>query len=349
MFRIISYSVPYSKEINSGPISRVTAINQAIADIDESYIIYGPALKKFQRTLSAGKTRLLYVESSTNRVALTDLICLAFLRLKSEKMIVYIRDVYIEAFPEKYNTVRGRMTRFFNRLTYALYVKLADILAFPTNEMARVFYGKAGRPRRTTLTLPPACAEHSGERSHNSVDCGGGNTKILYLGGINYEFSGVSNFIDLIAKSPANYRFFIVTQDIEIERYLCELSDGGRDRVTVLAMGKDSVAEFINREGVHYLFHSRPLNFYDGLTFPIKIFDALEWNLPVLTARHPPLLELLGENYPCYVDVADPRAICELIEGNKGIYMEVRKLLKEVAERNTYQQRVQALLDCAEK
>jgi hypothetical protein len=136
----------------------------------------------------------------------------------------------------------------------------------------------------------------------------------------------------------------VITQDSDVARYLAGLSEKQRKRVSVLRLKKEEVAQLIVREGIHYMFHSRPLNFYDGLTFPIKVFDALEWNLPVLTARHPPLVELFGDDYPGYVDVRDPQNIVRNIEGNRAIYLQLKMRLKLLSERNTYQQRVDLLL-----
>ena len=60
---------------------------------------------------------MVYVESATNRIALLDFLCLLLLRLRSKKVIVFIRDVYIEMFPEQYANPRAKITLIVNKLS----------------------------------------------------------------------------------------------------------------------------------------------------------------------------------------------------------------------------------------
>ena len=338
--KIITYAVPYKKNINSGPMVRVTAINNAFKELGMSIIIVGSGLLKFREAIKAKKSDILYIESSTNRIKLFDLFSLLILKYKSEKTIVYIRDVYVELFPEEYATFSKKITTFFNKLTNKFYASISNAFAFPTIEMSKVFFDKNHIKKRDVIELPPACDINiepaSNVISKNRLK----QIKIIYIGGIGYKYSGIENFINLVQNSPDDYKFYIVTYDTTINNYLNKLSSKDNKKVTLLSMNKNEIAEFIKNKSITYMFHCRPINEYDNLTYPIKFFDSLTWNLPILTAKNLPIVKILGEDYPLYVRVEDPEHICEVISRNKPNYFKTLKNIEKIASQNRYKDRI---------
>ncbi|ALO35120.1 hypothetical protein CMT41_10615 [Colwellia sp. MT41] len=343
--KITSYSVPYSKNITTGPLVRVNGINKEIAQIKSSNIIFADGFNKFKQSLSAKVTDLLYIESSTNRISLFDLISLLILKRKSKRVVVYIRDVYVELFPEEYKTFRKRVTVFFNQLTIKFYAYIATDFAFPTNEMGIVFFSKNKLKVINSFELPPACDIECQKATQDVANERLKAIKIMYLGGINYKYSGINNFINLVEYSPKEYLFYIVTYDKEIFNYLDSLSTSSRKKVTIHTLDKVGVDKFIKENNITYMFHSRPINEYDNLTYPIKFFDALTWNLPLLTAKNEPVVKVLGANYPLYVDVTNPAEIVKTITQNKPHYFTTLQQIESIALSNRYDNRVGTLIE----
>ena len=343
-FKIVLYAVPYSKNINSGPMVRISSIKKEIEKHDKSLIIIGDGLSKIKLAIQMKSNNILYIESSTNRIKFADFISLLLLKLKSKKVIVYIRDVYVELFPEEYVGSRNKVTAFFNKWTNKFYGLIATDFAFPTYEMGDVFFKKNNIRKRTMIELPPACDDVVTKANEAVSTKRLDNIKLIYIGGINYRYSGIENFINLIINSPDNYRFYIVTYDSSINNYLSKLNTSQLEKVQLLSMNKEQVADFIQKENVTYMFHSRPINEYDSLTYPIKFFDALTWNLPTLTAKNFPVVKILGNSYPLYVEVDNPENICKIIASNNNNYYSTLCEIEKIAIENRYQYRVQAIL-----
>ncbi len=344
MNRTLFFAVPYSKNISSGPIVRVTSFMEAFNRYDNAEVIFGLGSYKLIKSIKAKKCDLLYVESSTNRVGLLDILSLLILRSKTKTLVVYIRDVYVEMFPEDYVSLRKAITKIINRLSNKFYGCIANKFAFPTKDMGGIFFVKNNLQERGCIELPPACdkkyqiASLEVSKKRNEV------IKIIYIGGFDYKYSGIENFFALVKKSPQSFRFFIVTNDSYVRVLLGQLSMIDRKKIEVLSMNKHQLDSFIKVNNITFMYHCRPLNDYDGLTYPIKFFDALTWNLPILTSPHEPIKKILGNDYPFYVDVNDPLGICKIIVKNINNYFHTLKFLEKVAEKNGYDHRLTHLI-----
>ena len=85
------YIVPHLKKIYGGPITRINLFKEAFKRNGGDVIEHGNKLKSIFK-----RRDLCYVESATNRIGLVDLFVLFFIKFRSKRVIVFIRDIYIE-------------------------------------------------------------------------------------------------------------------------------------------------------------------------------------------------------------------------------------------------------------
>lgn len=327
------YVVPDLDKVSGGPKTRITLFKEVFRKNGNN--VFEKANKKY--TLLK-KTNIAYVESGSNRINLIDIPCLLFLRLRSKKTIVFIRDIYIELFPEEYNTFRGKITYFSNKLSNFYLTLISTSMVFPTMEMGEVFFKKNKFfPKRSFTDLPPGTHDITPNRNPPdfSKKCG-----ILYLGSLGYTNSGYQNFIDFAIMYKDEYNFFILSGDKDL-----------KEKVTTTHIKLDKVPrkdipQFIIKNNIAYAFHTRPRNMYDDLTFPIKVFDFLSFQLPFFSEKHVPLENLLGNDYTLFASFDNNKEIFHKIESIKlQEYKELLHLLKEIAINNTYDKRYKKLLE----
>jgi hypothetical protein len=110
----ILYIIPDLAKVSGGPKTRVSLFKNIFLNKRDDIIEKG---NKIVKSVSYKKVNITYVESATNRIALVDFLCLLLLRLRSKKVIVFIRDVYIEMFPKQYANPRAKITLIVNKLS----------------------------------------------------------------------------------------------------------------------------------------------------------------------------------------------------------------------------------------
>lgn len=337
MKKVTLYAVPDPAKVSGGPRVRISGISEALKKSKNNFIIVGNNFSKLLLSIRLPKTEVLYIESSTNRLALLDLVSLMILRLKSKTVVTYIRDIYIELFPEEYKGFGGGMTKYANRLSSWFYATISDRLAFPTLEMGAEFYNKNSKfPQRKYFSFPPGTflpdENLNYEISKHLVDI-----KLLYLGGTKYKHSGFEDFLKVAKQLRGKYEFHILTND-KIDKKLEEAGLNKGD-VKLLTVPHSQVMEYIRRENITFAVHSRPRNVYDDITYPIKFMDFISCLLPPLTLKHKPIVSLLGENYPFYIDEFKATAVDQCIEMLKeapDLFTSVIGKLEKIREEKLY-------------
>lgn len=306
MKKQVLYVVPDVTKKNSGPAVRVSNIIKS--DLFDTVIV-GGFFSKVQKMLRCNAKSLIYVESATNRLNLVDIFCLLFLKfVKRGDVRVYIRDCYTILFPEEYLTARKRITKYLLDLTNRFYIFLSSKLYFPTKEMSKVF-SEYYDTNKLTSDLPPGVVSSEFESFTYPKSIASASVTlqyVLHVGGLSYKYSGVDELISFSASLPEGFKLLLITRDIQIFSANPQFSRV-RDKVEFLSLNRDGVIERIKKGDVIAAVHTRPLNRYDDITFPIKILDYISWKLPILTLKHKPVVNLLGEDYPFYLDEIDSR------------------------------------------
>jgi glycosyltransferase involved in cell wall biosynthesis len=140
-----------------GPITRITHLRDALAQLIGLDVIAGPRLRRateMVRYVAGGRLRGLagiYVESSTTLPGPGDVVFLALARAYRIPVLTYLRDAY-PLFPE-YTLTGGPKRWLSNRLfrfAFSVLIAISGSVAFPSRGLAAAF-GQHRRP----LLLPP--------------------------------------------------------------------------------------------------------------------------------------------------------------------------------------------------
>ncbi|MBW7869787.1 MAG: hypothetical protein H3C39_01865 [Flavobacteriia bacterium] len=327
------YIVPNIERINGGPVSRITDFKKEFNSNGDLII----SNNKISKALATKKLNVVYVESATNRIGFDDLIALLILKIKSKKLIVFIRDIYIELFPEEYKGPRKSITRYCNQFSNYFLTLISSKLAFPTYEMGKFFFEKNKyHPKREFFELPPATDSGAIFQYEISTDTKPG---ILYLGGTHYVNSGFEKFIEYAELYSESYNFFVLTPDTDLNnRYKIP------KELFVSSLKRNQIPDFLKENNVAVAFHTRPRNFYDDITFPIKVMDFINFGLPFLTERHKPMENLMGKDYNLFVDWEDAESVMKKTNDatiHRKVYL---KKLERTAEENTYKKRFDEII-----
>lgn len=326
------YIVPDLSKISGGPITRINLFKNTFQEKGGEVISVGNKLKSIFKSRD-----LCYVESATNRISLVDVVALFFIKFRSEKVIVFIRDIYIELFPEDYSSFRQKITFWLNKLSNFYLTWVSTSMVFPTVEMGEVFFQKNKNfPRRPYSDLPPGTYDIT-----ENVQPPDFTKKLglLYLGSIDYKNSGFTVFISFAKKYAGSYNFYVLSGAKNIQ----ELTLG--TSIVSTKVPRAEIPHFIKKNNIAYALHTRPRNMYDDLTFPIKVFDFLSFQIPFFSEKHIPLQHLLSNDYPLFASFEDIDQIHNKIkEMDSEAYKDLLQSLKKISINNTYDKRYKKLL-----
>lgn len=330
----VLYVVPDLRKVSGGPRTRITMFKQVFLKNNGLVIENG---NKFFKSITPRKINKVYVESATNRISLTDVISLFFLRLYAKELTIFIRDIYIELFPEEYQSARGKITLVLNKLSNYYLTLISTSMVFPTNNMGRVFFDKNKFfPRRKFSDLPPGALLREDDRALPDFNQKLG---ILYLGSTKYTNSGFDRFIILSKEYSGIYNFFVLSGDQDLSQDLVNTP------IYLNSIQHSEIADFIEANNIAFAIHTRPRNEYDDLTFPIKVLDFISLQLPFFSEKHVPLVELLGVDYGLFSDLSDFENIQLTMEKmSEEEYLYLLAFLKKISMKNTYDERYKELL-----
>ena len=331
----ILYIIPDLAKVSGGPKTRVSLFKNIFLNKRDDIIEKG---NKIVKSVSYKKVNITYVESATNRIALVDFLCLLLLRLRSKKVIIFIRDVYIEMFPKQYTNPRAKITLIVNKLSNFYLTLISTNLVFPTIEMGdMLFKNNSFYIKKPYQALPPATYNITEKKLNPDFSK---KTGILYLGSTKYQNSGFNTFLAFEKKYQKHYNFYVLSGD----NHLHDLTKG--TTVKVAKIPRETIPVYIKENNIAYAFHTRPRNSYDDLTFPIKVFDFLSFQLPFLSEQHVPLKKLVSNQYQLFVSMNNLEGIHAKIQRiDKKEYTLLADFLKEIALNNTYQKRYDQILE----
>ena len=331
----ILYIIPDLAKVSGGPKTRVSLFKNIFLNKRDDIIEKG---NKIVKSVSYKKVNITYVESATNRIALVDFLCLLLLRLRSKKVIIFIRDVYIEMFPKQYTNPRAKITLIVNKLSNFYLTLISTNLVFPTIEMGdMLFKNNSFYIKKPYQALPPATYNITENKQNPDFSK---KTGILYLGSTKYQNSGFNTFLAFEKKYQEHYNFYVLSGD----NHLHDLTKGTTIKLTKIP--RNSIPVYIKENNIAYAFHTRPRNSYDDLTFPIKVFDFLSFQLPFISEKHIPLEKLLSNQYQLFVSMNNLEGIHEMIQRvDENEYSLLVDFLKEIAINNTYQKRYDQILE----
>ncbi len=241
-------------------------------------------------------------------------------------------------FPEQYANPRAKITLIVNKLSNFYLTLVSTNLVFPTIEMGdMLFKNNSFYIKKPYQALPPATYNITENKQNPDFSK---KTGILYLGSTKYQNSGFNTFLAFEKKYQEHYNFYVLSGD----NHLHDLKKGTTIKLTKIP--RNSIPVYIKANNIAYAFHTRPRNSYDDLTFPIKVFDFLSFQLPFLSEQHVPLKKLVSNQYQLFVSMNNLEGIHEKIQRiDEKEYSLLVDFLKEIALNNTYQKRYDQILE----
>lgn len=345
-YGITLYAVPELSKVSGGPRTRISKISEILSSDITSHIVTGNYFSKIKLTFKAPSGNILYVESSTNRLKIIDVICLLILKIKSRKTVTYIRDVYIQVFPNQYSSLRNKLTKFGNKYSNLFYVLISHKLAFPTIEMGEVFF-KNRKLKRSFFCLPPGAYEVSRpiNSSKKSLIPEKRKLNLLYLGGTQYVHSGFEQYLNIASKMKYEHNFYVFSGD-EINDLI--LKYDLKDSLVHYSLSHKEVLKFINDLNIDFVIHARPRNKYDDITYPIKVMDCISLGLPIITLKHKPIVSLLSKDYPFYINELSLENISyfidEYFQNELQLYNKAIKILHDVKQNTLYSMQIDKII-----
>ncbi|MEQ8219572.1 MAG: hypothetical protein RH981_15140 [Arenibacter sp.] len=203
--------------------------------------------------------------------------------------------------------------------------------------MGSIFFEKNRLfPKREYSDLPPGTISDVEKRQLPNFTRKMG---ILYLGSTRYPNSGFKTFMTFSEKYKESYNFFVLSGDQGLDLTL-PLSSIHLDK-----LDRKEIPKFIQQNNIAYALHTRPRNMYDDITFPIKVLDFISLQIPFISERHLPLINLLSIKYDLFMSFDDLDFIHSKIQ-TIGIekYKEYSEMLYQLSIENTYDRRYKKLL-----
>jgi hypothetical protein len=230
-------------------------------------------------------TRALYVEASTSTATETDLCLLAIARAKHIPVLVYVPDAQ-QLFPAIFPRVgwRVKLLDWGWRRSIAAYLRLADVLLFPSQGLADCF-----DTRQPARVLPPA-----GLPNRECAPLTWEPPVVAYVGGASQRY-GSDLLLDAMEQVVAEHprtRCHFVTGDVDAE-VLTSHPARYAPWLTVERRAFQELPEILSVTNVAVL--PLRINPYNDLAVPLKLFDYMSFGRPVVATACRDIAALVNE------------------------------------------------------
>lgn len=256
---------------------RIYHMNQSLRLFTPTVLLSGTrherrkATLRFIREGGLKKTSGIYVEASTSTATETDLLLLAEARRRGIPIVVFIPDAY-QSFPELYPRKGWRVKLLDTgwRLSISAYQRFANLLLFPSRDLAHCFDNKppinilppgglAGRPY-IPLSWHPPTVIYVGATSH-----GDGSDLLL-------------ESMSLVVKDVPHAQGRFISSNTT---FLSTLPWRNAPWLTVESRSFNEIPEAMAQATIAVI--PRRQNRYHDLAMPVKLFDYLSYGKPVVT------------------------------------------------------------------
>lgn len=305
---------------------RIYHMNQSLKQFTPTVLLSGtrPERRKtiirFIKNGGLKETSGIYVEASTSTATEADLFLLAMARRRGIPVIVFIPDAY-QSFPDLYPR-KGWRVKLLDagwRFSISAYQQLANLLLFPSWELARCFNNKppidilppgglAGRSYMPLSWSPPTVV-YVGATSH-----GDGSDLLL-------------ESMALVVKQVPDAQCRFISSNTT---FLSNLPWGNAPWLIVEKRNFDEIPEVMAQATAAVI--PRRQNRYHDLAVPVKLFDYLSYGKPVITTDCREMSTFVQQNELGIVVQDNPTSMAEGI-----IKLLTEPTLTESISRRTYQ------------
>ena len=284
---------------NKAPTVRITLMTAALARQIHTERITGGRFGRFWSALrwlaggGAGRVGAVYVESATTSAMPTDLLFLAWMRLRGKPVGVYFRDAY-QLFRHDYPRTRRSqvLADWLWRLTTPVLARLATRRFAPSAGLAAAL--KLGN----AVVLPPGTQP-------DDPDLGAGAEPLVaYVG--NYGWA--DGFDVLLAAMAIVVQSWPEARLRAVGPAMSEAESAALPAyVEVRHSGRDGVTEALRDARVCVI--PRPITAYTNLAMPIKLWDYLSLGKPVVATAATETERVLTESGAGITTPATPEGL----------------------------------------
>jgi glycosyltransferase involved in cell wall biosynthesis len=222
------------------------------------------------------RTRAIYVEASNGPSNETDLLFLALAHAAGIPIIVYIPDAY-QLFPDIFPRgigLKAKLLEWGWRGSIATYLRLADLLLFPSKGLADCF-----KSRQAVEVLLPAgqCQQEIGPLAWEPPT-------VVYVGAATFNDGSdllLSAMEQVVAQYPQARCLFI--SGISENNILAEHAAYQAPWLILEERSADELPA-VMRSATVAIIPAR-INAYNDLRMPIKLFDYMSFGRPVVVTR----------------------------------------------------------------
>ena len=278
----------------SGSAVRSYQLLQAFKRVMEVEVVTGYArerqhtIRKVKRDVAKGRDfDFVYSESSTLPTLLTeahhvptypnlDFGFLAHLKRKGIPTGLFYRDIYWRFEKYVHIPLRQRVVSYpFYWYDWWQYQRLVDVLFLPSLEMAQ--HLPSSWPSEKLAALPPGVPLHP--KSQTKVRAKA-RLNLFYVGGVTPPIYDLTPSFDMLRATP-QAQLVLCCREQEWQAWQHHYDVPGN--VTIVHVSGDALKEYYAEADVFIILrHSNP---YLEFAMPIKLFEALGYNLPIITTR----------------------------------------------------------------
>lgn len=218
-----------------------------------------------------------------------------------------------------------------------IFKKCCDVIYFPSDECMRFMeYVNF----KNTKVLPPGCIE-----PNDNIKIGA--KEIFYAGGVR-EADGVDELLialNNINNKGYNIKLNLVTKKNELI-HLKNQELLKKEWINLYEASGDDLTPIYAKCDLGLLPRRR--HFYMDMAIPVKVLEYMSNGLPVISTDCPAIARFIRKNKSGIVCREGPKSIEKAIikyYTNKQIYLELIENVKEAALKNTWEKRVEQIID----
>lgn len=334
--KVLYYSFSDFNSATSGSSMRPYKINNAFKKLGYEVILINGDINKrwelfrnFKKEDAFDNIDYCYIEPSTYPCHPLDYIMFAAIKMMKIPTGIFYRDMYYK-FPELFKKRGIKKLQLLSRykLDWFFYKKIAKTIFFPSSTMAKHFKFKNKK------TLPPA-----GEiiKMNSKVI----KYNLIYVGGVSNRYGTdiLLEAVDIVNKEYGNINLHLICRKYE-EHFFDDYRD--ESWLKIIHASGEKLSEYYNNSDIALI--PLRINEYNNFAVPVKLFEYLSYNMPIVTTNCFETARFVKENEVGLVTDDNSRsladAIINLYKNKNLLEFYSKQARKKLYEENLWEHRV---------